>query len=787
MAKIEIDGKEVETLQGETIIQAADRIGAYIPRFCYHHKLSIAGNCRMCLVEVEKAPKALPACATPVAEGMKVFTKTAKAMEAQKAVMEFLLINHPLDCPICDQGGQCELQDLSMGFGADTSGFIEIKRAVPNPDLGPLIATDMTRCIHCTRCVRFEEEIAGQRELGAMFRGEHMEITTYVKHTVKSELSGNAIDVCPVGALTSKPFRFKARAWELTQTGSIAPHDCLGSNINLGTLRQELLRVTPRENEAINEIWLADRDRFSYVGVHSSERVLLPMIKKNGEWQKVSWQQAFEVALESLQKVLNKSGAESFGALVSPSATCEEHYLLQAFMRGIGSNNIDHRLRQQDFSDQQAAPLMPTLGVNINDIPLQNAILLIGSNIQKDQPIAGLKVRQATLKGTKVFAVNQLDYHFNFKVAEKLIVKPKQMVVALASIAKALSILTNQDHAAKTLFADVVVSAEAKAIAEQLCAAEKATILFGLQACNHSQAGLLRQLAALIAELSGKTLGFLSEGSNAQGAWLAGCVPHRRAGGQLLIKPGLNAAEMFQQQLAAYLLLGIEPELDCADSTQALTALKQAECVIALTAFVTDRMKEYATVILPIATFGETSGTFINITGEWQSFSGVVSPQGEARPAWKVLRVLGNVFQLEGFNYVASEEVLEQLRQIAATKVFSVKKNPLATFAIGPVDDNHLQRITEVPIYSIDSLVRQSEPLQVMQQNEKLTALRVNKHTAEKLHLKAKQMVTVKQVGSLTMPVEIDERVPAGCVLIMGGIKETVPLGAAQGLVEVLG
>ena len=481
MAKIEIDGKEVETLQGETIIQAADRIGAYIPRFCYHHKLSIAGNCRMCLVEVEKAPKALPACATPVAEGMKVFTKTAKAMEAQKAVMEFLLINHPLDCPICDQGGQCELQDLSMGFGADTSGFIEIKRAVPNPDLGPLIATDMTRCIHCTRCVRFEEEIAGQRELGAMFRGEHMEITTYVKHTVKSELSGNAIDVCPVGALTSKPFRFKARAWELTQTGSIAPHDCLGSNINLGTLRQELLRVTPRENEAINEIWLADRDRFSYVGVHSSERVLLPMIKKNGEWQKVSWQQAFEVALESLQKVLNKSGAESFGALVSPSATCEEHYLLQAFMRGIGSNNIDHRLRQQDFSDQQAAPLMPTLGVNINDIPLQNAILLIGSNIQKDQPIAGLKVRQATLKGTKVFAVNQLDYHFNFKVAEKLIVKPKQMVVALASIAKALSILTNQDHAAKTLFADVVVSAEAKAIAEQLCATKKTTTLFLLQ------------------------------------------------------------------------------------------------------------------------------------------------------------------------------------------------------------------------------------------------------------------------------------------------------------------
>src|SRR3990167_6246221 len=396
MAKIEIDGKEVETLQGETIIQAADRIGAYIPRFCYHHKLSVAGNCRMCLVEVEKAPKALPACATPIADGMKVFTKTPKAIDAQKAVMEFLLINHPLDCPICDQGGQCELQDLSMGFGADTSGFTEMKRAVPNPELGPLIATEMTRCIHCTRCVRFEEEIAGQRELGGMFRGEHKEITTYIKRTIKSEVSGNVIDVCPVGALTSKPFRFKARAWELTQTGSIAPHDCLGSNINLGTLRQELLRVVARENQRINTTWISDRDRFSYTRLDHTDRITAPRVRVNGVWETVSWEKALLAASVGLRAVIDAHGADQFGELAHPSSTLEELYLFQRIARGVGSPHVDYRLREMDVRDQAEMSCYLGFSTSLQELEQAEAILLIGTDLTREQPLLSVRDRKST-------------------------------------------------------------------------------------------------------------------------------------------------------------------------------------------------------------------------------------------------------------------------------------------------------------------------------------------------------------------------------------------------------
>ncbi len=784
MAKIEIDGKEVEAQPGEMLIQAADREGVYIPRFCYHKKLSVAANCRMCLVEVEKAPKALPACATPVAEGMKVFTKSEKAIQAQKTVMEFLLINHPLDCPICDQGGQCELQDLSMGFGADTSGFVEMKRSVPDPDLGPLIATEMNRCIHCTRCVRFEDEIAGKRELGAMFRGEHTKIGTYVKHTISSELSGNAIDVCPVGALTSKPFRFKARAWELTQTPSIAAHDCLGSHINCGTLRGEMLRVTPRECEAINEVWLSDRDRFAYTGVYSKQRLTQPMIKENGKWKTVSWQQAFDHTLKCLQTVLNAHGVNSFGALASPSATTEELYLLQRFMRGIGSNNIDHRLRAQDVSDQEKLPRCLNLGVSVADLALQDTVFLVGSDINTEQPIAGMKVRQAALKGAAIYSLNMMDYETTFAVKEKQVVKPGSFSKALASVAKALAETTGTPVA--TALAHIEVTPWAEAAAKALLAGQKKTIILGALALNHTEGAVVRALTHMIADLSGATAGCLTEGANSAGASLAGCLPHRGPAGVGVEEAGLCTADMLQQALKAYLLLGVEPELDCAHSSQALQAMRSAECVIGLTSFATDSLLDYATILLPIASFGETSGTYVNIESKWQSFNGVVAPKGEARPAWKVLRVLGNIFQLEGFEYTSSEEVLEELRRfVEANDSPQVVKLELPALIDGLVDGDSLQRIGDKAGYATDSLVRQAEPLQEMMAQWSNEAVQLNAATAARLGLKAEQVVTVRQDGQLRMPVAINERVPDGCILLRTGITETVGLGDPYGVIEI--
>ncbi len=657
MVNIEIDGKKIHAREGSMVIEAADDAGITIPRFCYHKKLSIAANCRMCLVEVEKAAKPLPACATPVTDGMKVFTRSAKAVAAQKGVMEFLLINHPLDCPICDQGGECELQDVALTYGSDVSKYSESKRVLPNKDFGPLIGGDMTRCIHCTRCVRFGIEIAGVYELGTIGRGEHMEIGTFVQHSLSSELSGNIIDLCPVGALTSKPFRYMARAWELVQRDSVAPHDCVGSNLHVHVKRDRVVRVVPRENEEINETWLSDRDRFSYEGLNSEERAQAPMIKVEGEWQETDWETALHRAVDGLKQI----GSDDIGALASPLSTLEELYLLQKLMREIGCGNIDHRLKQTDFSDQEDAPAFPWLGQAIADLERNDAVLLVGADVCRDQPIIGHRLRKAALSGGKISSVSPAGFSYHFPLHENRV--SNSMLLELTAIAKALLDKTGKTspEGFAALSQSVEVADAHKQITESLLDGQAASVLMGEAAINDARFSAIRSIASLIAELSGSHPGYLPAGGNGAGAWQAGALPHRKAGGRPASVNGKHVAQMLQADMKAYLLLNTEPEADCADADAAREAMQRAQFVVSLTPYASAAVKDYADVILPVTPFTETSGTFVNAEGRWQSFEGVVPPLGDARPAWKVLRVLGNLFNCDGFDFVESSEVLAEI------------------------------------------------------------------------------------------------------------------------------
>jgi NADH-quinone oxidoreductase subunit G len=782
---IEIDGQALTVQAGAMLIEAADAAGITIPRFCYHKKLSVAANCRMCLVEVEKVGKPLPACATPVTEGMRVFTRSAMAREAQKSVMEFLLINHPLDCPICDQGGECDLQDLAMGYGKDVSRFTEKKRVVADKDIGPLIETEMTRCIHCTRCVRFGEEIAGVRELGAVGRGEHTRIGTYVEHAVSSEVSGNVIDLCPVGALTSKPYRYTSRPWEIEHRDGIAAHDCLGSNIFIDVRRNRVMRVLPRENEQINEVWISDRDRFSYTGLASEDRVLRPMIRQGSEWKEVEWQTALEYAVEGIQAVTQQQGADKLGALVSPSASLEEHYLLQKLLRGLGSNNIDHRLRQLDFSDQDIAPAYPGLGFGIAELETLDAALLIGSWVRKDQPLAAIRLRKAALRGADIMAVNALDYEFNFPLSENLVSSPAGMVQNLAAICKALLNLSGEmaPEGLAGLLENVTAGDEHVAVATHLFNAEQASVIIGSQAMQQPEFSSLRALANLISRLARARLAYLTEGANAAGAWLAGSVPHRGPGGAGLPGPGLTVAGMLEGALGAYLLLNVEPEYDCANAGVAIAAMQAADFVVSLSSFVSPTMRNYADVILPISQFAETGGTFVNAAGQWQSFQGAVKPPEEARPAWKVLRVLGNLLKLDGFEYVAVDEVHNEVasRVAAEADMHSEWRCPES---LHPAQAG-LMRIGHLPIYAVDPLVRRARPLQQTPDVINAAAY-LNSGTAEKHDVSNGDQVQVVQNGrSVILPVVIDEGVPEDCVFIPQAVPGTEELGAAYGVVEL--
>ncbi len=774
MVNIEIDGKSIVAKDGAMLIEAADDAGIEIPRFCYHKKLSVAANCRMCLVEVEKAAKPLPACATPVTDGMKVFTRSKKAVEAQKSVMEFLLINHPLDCPICDQGGECDLQDLAVGYGSSHSQYSEKKRVIKDKDIGPLVSTDMTRCIHCTRCVRFGDEVAGVREMGATGRGEHMEIGTYVAKAVKSELSGNVIDLCPVGALTSKPFRYHARSWEMNQRNGVAAHDCVGSNINIESLRGQVRRVTPIENDEINETWISDRDRFSYEGVNSQERLQTPMIKRDGEWQDVDWQTALDFTVAGLKKVLEKHGAGQLGALISSSATTEEMYLLQKLVRGLGSSNVDHRLQQQDFADQDAMPLYLSLGQSITDLENLNAALLVGSNVRLDQPMINHRIRKAALKGAKVMAVNPVDYEFNYGLSAKSIAAPAGMELALAGVAKALADAgATVPKSIETIISSVSASDVDRQMAETLKSAARATVLVGNYGMSCPASSTLRSLAAAVAEMSGATLGYLTAGANSAGGFIAGALPHRGAAGKGAAY-GLNAQSMLEEKLAGYLLQGVEVEADCANPQLALAALKNAEFVVSLNAFATDALRDVATVLLPIAPFTETSGTFVNIEGKWQSFQGSVKPLGETRPAWKVWRVLGNLFNLDGFDYVSSEDVRNELDGFNAGEPEKKGdwKGPEALSALG----DGIVRVADVAAYATDGITRRAPALQETVQAGAVA--RINSKLAEAKGLKDAIKVEVSQGGnSCVVALEIDDRAADGTVWLSSGLPETSGFG----------
>jgi NADH-quinone oxidoreductase subunit G len=772
--EIEIDGKKLTAAADAMVIQVADAAGIYIPRFCYHKLLTVAANCRMCLVEVEKSPKTLPACATPVTAGMKVFTRSPKALAAQKAVMEFLLINHPLDCPICDQGGECELQDLSMGFGSSNSYFHEGKRAVKDQDIGPLIQTDMTRCIQCTRCVRFGAEVAGMRELGAVGRGEDMEISTYVEHAMKSEVSGNVIDICPVGALTSKPFRYTARAWELEQRPTIGAHDCVGANLYAHTRNGVVMRMAPRENMQINQTWISDRDRFSYEGLYHPERITKPLIKKNGQWQETDWQTALEFTASHLAS--NGKG-EKIGALASPNSTVEEFYLLQKILRGLGSSNVDHRLRQTDFSDQADFDLFPGLTQSFDELEQCDTILLVGCNIQKEAPSAFLRVRNAVRKGAQVLVFNPVDYAFSFDVAEKYISSPAEIILNLAGVAKALGAF---NHGSET--------SEHAAVAKRWQESKKACVVLGNLAFNFEQAAALRAVCRSLTEKTGATLSLLTEGSNAAGAWLAGCVPHRGVAGTTLDKTGLNAQQMLEKPLNAYVLLNVEPDLDTANPVLASKALKQAAFVVSLSLFRNPVVDDCAHVILPIAPFTETAGTFVNAAGVWQLFAGVAAPFAESRPAWKILRVLGNLLHLEGFDYNSADEIHHELKQATGGINFVPDRSPFSADKMPAHDQENLYRIGSIPLYATDSLVRRAAALQKAEAiiEGDVASIHVHPRLAEKLQLSEGMQATAKQrAGQVRLPVKFDTRLPERSVYIAGGIEATSGLSELFGRVEL--
>jgi len=639
MVKIEINGQVVEAHEGDMLIDVADQAQISIPRFCYHKKLSIAGSCRMCLVEVEGAWKPLPACATPVTDGMKVYTQSKKAIAAQKSVMEFLLINHPLDCPICDQGGECELQDVAMDYGDDVAHFSEPKRILGDRDIGSLIHTDMTRCIHCTRCVRFGQEIAGMMELGATGRSDQMEIGTYINHSISSELSGNMIDICPVGALTSKPFRYKVRPWELQSHASISAHDSIGSNMLFHVKENHIYRTVPKENEEINEVWLSDKDRFAYEGIHSEERLTQPMIKKSGQWEIVDWEEALEFTAEKIQAVQDKN---EIGMLINPASTLEEMSLFKKIANGLGIRNIDSRLKQVDFSLDEKGILTPELKHSLPEVEQLKSILILGSNLRKELPLLNHRVRKAQNEGAQVMGVNPVSFELNMPYALNLI--SEEYIQILAQIAKAAGIEDN-------FLTQVEVSEEAIQCAEILKTESKSSIFIGQIAQTDTHYSLIVKLASQLAKATDSTLNILPMTANEVGAYLTGCIPSKAA---------LNARQMIEQPLSCMIHFNIEPEVDLSDSALALNAVQKADCVINFSLFDTQQQRDYADILLPIASYAETAGTFVNLTKTKQSFRPAIEPIGDSKPGWKVLRVLGNLLALDGFDYVNSNQVLAE-------------------------------------------------------------------------------------------------------------------------------
>ena len=773
MVEIELDGQKIEVLEGSMVMHAAEKAGTYIPHFCYHKKLSIAANCRMCLVDVEKAPKPMPACATPVTQGMIVRTKSEKALKAQQGVMEFLLINHPLDCPICDQGGECQLQDLAVGYGAGKSRYTEEKRVVFHKNVGPLVSMEeMSRCIHCTRCVRFGQEIAGVMELGMAHRGEHAEIQTFVGRSVDSELSGNMIDICPVGALTSKPFRYSARTWELSRRKSISPHDSTGANLVVQVKNNQVMRVVPLENDDVNECWLADRDRFSYEALNSDQRLTQPMIKQGGAWKTVDWTTALEYVANGLKLVKAEHGAKAIGALGSAHSTVEELHLLAALTRSIGSENIDYRLRHADFGNVAEAGQAQWLGTSIASLTTLDRALVIGSNLRKDHPLFAQRLRQAARHGAMILSIGANEDDWLMPVAARITAAPSAWVQALADVAAAVSASTG----VAAPVAGTVTDA-AQAVAASLLSGAHKAVLLGNAAAQHPQAASLLSLANWIAAQTSATVGYLTEASNSVGAQLVGAMPK---------SAGLNAGEMLDgAHLKALLLLNCDPVLDSANPAAAAKALVAADMVVVMSPFKSGL--DYADVLLPTAPFTETSGTFVNAEGRAQSFVGVVKPLGDTRPGWKILRVLGNLLALDGFEFESSEQVKAQALGGNTAHDLSARLSNASSAAIYSAVSSGIERLADVPIYATDTLVRNATSLQLTTDARNAAVASLPTALWEHLGLSDGAQIRITQdgAGAAQLLAKLDANLPANVVRVPMGLVETSSLGAAFGTVNV--
>ena len=727
-----IDGVEMATPKGSMIIQAADKAGIPIPRFCYHDKLAVAANCRMCLVDTEvggrSAPKPSPACATPVMDGMKVFTRNEKALKAQRNVMEFLLVNHPLDCPICDQGGECELQDLSVGYGRSVSRYQERKRVVADEDIGPLVATEMTRCIQCTRCVRFTGEIAGTYELGGMYRGENLQIGTYDGKPLTTELSGNVIDVCPVGALTNKVFQFRARPWELIAKESLGYHDAMGSNLFLHTRRGEVLRTVPRENELVNECWLSDRDRYSHQGLQAADRAVAPLRKIDGQWQEVSWAEGLSAAAE----ILRANSGDALGVLAHPATSNEEGGLLATLAAELGTGNIDHRINNRDFSD---AAVAEPFGLSLAEIEKADVVVVVGSNIRHELPLLHARLRQSQLKrNARIHVVNPVDFDFTFAAAGKQIVAPSQLAAALGDAA----------------------------LVEAAKSATSAVVIVGAIAENHPQAAKIRAAARDFATATGAALCRIPQGANAVGLTRAGVLPSAR-----------DVAGMFAQPRSAYVLYGIEPGLDFADTAAALKALNAAK-VVAFSQFACESTRAVADVILPIAALPEIEATLTNLDGIEQSAHAAAKAPGQARDGWKVLRALGGELALAGFEFT---DLAGARASLEGGRKVQVKAG-----AANEAEQGGLELALVPAIYRTDAVVRRAAALQSHPLN---VAARIVLNPADVAALGEGGVIKVKgAAGTATLPLEVDDRVAVGSAWIEGGHGATAPLGA--GRVEVV-
>ncbi|WP_175733493.1 NADH-quinone oxidoreductase subunit NuoG [Burkholderia ambifaria] len=769
MVELEIDGKKVEVPEGSMVIQAAHKADTYIPHFCYHKKLSVAANCRMCLVEVEKMPKAVPACATPVSAGMIVRTQSDKAVKAQQSVMEFLLINHPLDCPICDQGGECQLQDLAVGYGKSSSRYSEEKRVVFHKNVGPLISMEeMSRCIHCTRCVRFGQEIAGVMELGMLGRGEHSEITTFVGKTVDSELSGNMIDLCPVGALTSKPFRYSARTWELSRRKSVSPHDSVGANLVVQVKNNRVMRVLPFENEAINECWISDKDRFSYEGLNSDERLTKPMLKQGGQWIETDWQTALEYVAKGLKGIAADHGANALAMLASAHSTAEELFLVKQLANELKTPNVDFRLRQQDFS----APVQgaPWLGMPIADLSNVDAAFVVGSFLRRDHPLFAARLRQAAKNGAKLHFLHATADDSLIPTAKRIVAAPSAWLDELAGVAAAVAQL--RGVALPDTLAGVTASPAAQAVAQSLANGERRAVLLGNVAVRHPQFAQLHAVAQWIADNTGATFGFLTEAANTVGAHVVGALPG---------EGGLNAREAFAQPRKGYVLLNVEPEFDTADPAQALAALNQAEMVVVMSPF--KHGLDYADVLLPIAPFTETAGTYVNAEGSVQSFNGVVRPLGDTRPAWKVLRVLGSLLGLPNFEYETAEEVrLAALGDAGVASRLSNQASVAPARVAAAAANGGFERLADVPIYHADALVRRAGALHLTAAAKVANAAALPAALFDKLGLKEGDAVRVRQgERAVQLPAVRDANLAETVVRVSAATPAGAALGSLSG------